>query len=272
MEQTGAEPRPEGPIAPAKFDDFVKIHPCQGTIGNMCGRFVTFTVEEELLGSLSRIDGLAPIVADGPLPSERYNIGPTMPVVALARGPKQEEAASVNPRTIAATVRWGLIPHWAREIPTTPYFNARSETWRDKPTFRDGQPCVIPMNGWYEWRDGRPFFVSLADRDAPAHSAPVFTVAGLWARWGSVVSATILTTAAVGHLADLHHRMPRVLADGEVADWLDQADWASEGDVGVTAPDLVSQLTVREVGRAVGNVANDGPHLLDDPGGQTQLL
>nr|WP_120491148.1 SOS response-associated peptidase [Corynebacterium lactis] len=231
----------------------------------MCGRFVTFTVGEQLLVSLEAVPGLAPITPDGPLPGERYNIGPTMPIVALAR-PDQGTG------TIAATVRWGLVPHWAREIPTTPYFNARAETWRDKPTFRDGRPCVIPMNGWYEWRDRQPYFVSLAPKSATADKAPVFAVAGLWARWGDVVSATILTTPAVGHLEQLHHRMPRVLADDEVAGWLDQSGWASGGDVGMTSEELVDAFSVRPVGRAVGNVANDGPHLLDDPGGQTELL
>lgn len=226
----------------------------------MCGRFVTFTVEEKLLSAVSRIPGLAPVRTDGPLPGERYNIGPTMPIVALAREYPGREG------TIAATVRWGLVPHWAREMPATAFFNARAETWQSKPTFRDGLPCAIPMNGWYEWKDRQPYFVSFGA------DAPLFTVAGLWSRWGDIVSATILTTDAVGQLGDLHHRMPRVLDDGEVADWLDFSNWASDGDVGMTAPELVEKMTIRPVNRVVGNVANDGPHLLDDLGQSRELF
>lgn len=213
----------------------------------MCGRFVTFTVGEGLLSSLDDVAGLAPLRADGPLPGERYNVAPTMPITALARDGDQG--------AVAASVRWGLVPHWSASMPKTPYFNARAETWRDKPVFRDGRPCVIPMDGWYEWKDKAPFFVS-APGDRP------LLVAGLWARCGDIVSATLLTTDAVGHLSSLHHRMPRVLSDGEVAPWLDATGFAAGGAVGMTSGELVDTLVVRPADKAVGNVANDGPWLL----------
>lgn len=213
----------------------------------MCGRFVSFTVGDELLGVLSDVPRLAPVVADGPLPGKRWNVAPTMPVTALAR---------VGERTVAASVRWGLVPHWARSMPSTPYFNARSETWRDKPVFRDAEPCVVPMDGWYEWRDRAPFHVSAPD------GRPLL-VAGLWARWGDLVSATVLTTDAVGHLADLHHRMSRVLGADEAADWLDGTGFARGGEVGMTDRGLADALSVRPANAAVGNVANDGEWLLE---------
>ena len=154
-----------------------------------------------------------------------------MPITALARSGN----ADAQRETLAASVRWGLVPHWSKSMPKTPYFNARAETWREKPVFRDGEPCVVPMDGWYEWRDKAPFFVT----------------------------ATLLTTDAVGHLADLHHRMPRVLSDDEVAPWLDGTGFADGGEVGMTAPELVETLTVGPVNKAVGNVANDGEWLLE---------
>lgn len=221
----------------------------------MCGRFVTFTVGDELLDALSDVPGLAPVAADGRLPGQRWNIAPTMPVVALAR-PDGGDAAP-GPATIAAAVRWGLVPHWSKSMPKTPYFNARSETWREKPVFRNGKPCVIPMDGWYEWRDKAPFFVEPGD-------GGLILVAGLWDRCGDIVSCTMLTTAAVGHLADLHHRMPRVLGEGEAAAWLDGAGPFADGDVGVTDAGAVGKLRVRPVHKAVGNVANDGAWLLEE--------
>ncbi|WP_306509302.1 SOS response-associated peptidase [Corynebacterium xerosis] len=218
----------------------------------MCGRFVTFTVGDELLDSLSDVPGLAPIAADGPLPGQRWNVSPTMPITALARA----DGGGESRETVAASVRWGLVPHWSKSMPKTPYFNARSETWRDKPVFRDGEPCVIPMDGWYEWRDKAPFYVA-APGDRP------MLVAGLWARCGDLVSATMLTTDAVGHLSDLHHRMPRVLSDDEVAPWLDGTGFAEGGEVGKTGADLVETLTVEPANKAVGSVSNDGAWLLE---------
>lgn len=230
----------------------------------MCGRFVTFTVGEALADSLSDVPGLAPVRFDGRVPGPRWNVAPTMPVVALARpdepGEGDGDTGGEGRATVAAAVRWGLVPHWSKSMPKTPYFNARSETWREKPVFRAGKPCVIPMDGWYEWRDKAPFLVSRED------GRPLL-VAGLWDRCGDVVSCTILTTDAVGHLADLHHRMPRVLGDGEVAAWLDGAGPFADGDVGMTDGGVVGELVVGPVHKAVGNVANDGAWLLEPEDG-----
>ena len=223
----------------------------------MCGRFVQFTVAEELHRALEAIPGLAPVSTDARVLGPRYNIAPTMPITALA--------LDDSGRTLSAAVRWGLVPHWARSLPSTPYFNARAESWREKPTFRDARPCVIPMNGWYEWRDGTAHFVSRGAGD------PIFTVAGLWDRWGDVVSATIITTEAVGKLRELHPRMPRVLADDEVAAWLHsdgtgtiaQATADTQvGGLGLTSPELVAELHIRRADAAVGKVSNDGAYLL----------
>ena len=244
----------------------------------MCGRFVTFTVGDDLRDALSDVPGLAPVAADGHLPGQRWNVAPTMPVVALARpdpgdggdagagdagagdaapGDAAPGDAAPGPATIAAAVRWGLVPHWSKSMPKTPYFNARSETWREKPVFRNGRPCIVPMDGWYEWRDKAPFLVEPED-------GGLILVAGLWDRCGDIVSCTLLTTDAVGHLADLHHRMPRVLGEGEVAAWLDGAGPFADGDVGMTDAGTVGKLTVRPVNKAVGNVANDGGWLLEE--------
>lgn len=235
-----------------------------------------FTVEEQLVSELSTQPALAPIHVDGALPSARFNIGPTQPVVALARGENPD--GSPMSGSVAAAVRWGLVPHWAKSMPKTPYFNARAETWREKPVFRDARPCVIPMNGWYEWKNKQPYFVSFAPGAlsttdaalalpeaadmATLADAPLVNVAGLWARCGDLVSCTIVTTDAVGHLSELHHRMPRVLADAELEAWLDHTDWARSGEVGLTDPAVVEKLQLRAANRSVGNIANEGAWLL----------
>lgn len=50
----------------------------------------------------------------------------------------------------------GLIPHWAAD-PTigNRMINARAETLTELPTFKplvDRRRCIIPADGFYEWR------------------------------------------------------------------------------------------------------------------------
>ena len=59
-------------------------------------------------------------------------------------------------------MRWGLIPPWAKTgkdgAPDTKgplLINARAEKVATSPAFRSsakGKRCLIPMDGWYEWR------------------------------------------------------------------------------------------------------------------------
>jgi putative SOS response-associated peptidase YedK len=80
----------------------------------------------------------------------RYNVCPTDPVdVVTAEEGKRE----------LITMRWGLIPRWwSKTIKEAKMatFNARAETIETKPFFRDAfkrTRCLIPMSGYYEWRD-----------------------------------------------------------------------------------------------------------------------
>ena len=122
---------------------------------------------------------------------------------------------------------WSLIPAWLPE-PRLRFssFNARAETLRDKPVFRDawrrGQRCLVPASAWYEWQrsDGRKRKFRIAATDG---SPLVF--AGLWSRWHRdghepIDSFTIVTTEATPSLSKIHHRMPRLLTPNEALRWL----------------------------------------------------
>jgi putative SOS response-associated peptidase YedK len=80
--------------------------------------------------------------------SPRYNIAPTHPVPVIRQHPKE-------PIRQIASMRWGLIPHWARDASIAgSTINARSETAAEKPAFRDPirfRRCLIPADGFYEW-------------------------------------------------------------------------------------------------------------------------
>ena len=137
--------------------------------------------------------------------------------------------------------RWGLVPHFAKEIAGPPLFNARAETLARRPAFRDAfrrHRCLVPADGFYEWRavSGRrqPFHQRRAD------GAP-FAMAGLWDCWrppegDPVASCTIVTTRANDLLAPLHDRMPVILAPEVWDAWLDPASHETEALTALLQP------------------------------------
>jgi putative SOS response-associated peptidase YedK len=122
-------------------------------------------------------------------------------------------------------MQWGLVPSWARDIKIgSKMFNARSETLDEKPSFRmllKRKRCLVPASGFYEWKmeDGKvPYMIKVRNQD-------YFSMAGLYDVWqggdGSVLSTfTIVTTAAAKVMADLHDRMPVIVAHDLEAEWI----------------------------------------------------
>ena len=88
---------------------------------------------------------------DGPPPNfERdWNKPPTSPMLVAIR--------SMDGRRIPKMMRWGLLPHWAKDEKIAySTFNARAEEFTGKPAFRDawknGQRCLVVTDGFYEWK------------------------------------------------------------------------------------------------------------------------
>ena len=128
-----------------------------------------------------------------------------------------------------STMRWGLVPSWAKD-PSIGYktINARSETVATTASFREpfrSQRCLIPADGFYEWkREGKtkqPYCFEV-------NGGELFAFAGLWDRWRNpqgetIESCTILTTTPNSLLADIHDRMPVILSPDNYDLWLDPA-------------------------------------------------
>lgn len=180
----------------------------------MCGRFTLFEAEKVLSKEFA-VSGI-------PLLSPRYNIAPSQAVATV-------RAAPVGTGRELVLLRWGLIPSWSSDPAIgNRLINARAETAREKPSFRDAfrrHRCLIPASGFYEWqrreRVKQPYFVRMRDER-------LFAFAGLWDRWESpdkvvIETCTILTTTANAVLAPIHGRMPVILSPTEYARWLDPA-------------------------------------------------
>lgn len=238
-----------------------------GIVGGVCGRYVASRSAGDLLAEFEAdlADPDDPAGWDGGLPAPSWNVAPTdrVPVVLPRRDPPPD-----GPRRLVQAARWGLVPHWAREVAGGgARINARAETAGTLPTFRSAlarRRCLIPADGWYEWtrsEDGsrQPYYLTSRD------GAPL-AFAGLWARWygaePSLLSCAILTTAAVGPPAAVHCRMPLLLPRHAWDRWLDPDRPPVPEVLRPPASALVDALQARPVGRAVGNVAARGPDLV----------
>ena len=105
-------------------------------------------------------------------------------------------------------------------------FNTRLETAPERPFWRDSlaaRRCVVPMSGFYEWQHGGPHDRQRYLFDMP--TAPVMFVAGIYKPFSSSEAAlaerfSILTTGPNDSLRDVHDRMPVILREDELEEWL----------------------------------------------------
>ncbi len=130
--------------------------------------------------------------------------------------------------------RWGLIPSWARDEQSAleirgKTLNAVSETVFEKPSYKASilsRRAILPVTGFFEWRDVQkvkyPYFV----RFAHGQSMPV---GAIWDHWLNHQTGqhhhtfSILTTAANPMMEMIHNtkkRMPLVLDENSLAEWL----------------------------------------------------
>ena len=187
----------------------------------------------------------------------RYNIAPgqDFPVILLEDGRLQPKL-----------MRWGLIPFWAKD-PKIGYktINARSEGIEAKPAFRDSfkkKRCLIPADGFYEWRPIAGVNKKIPIRFTVGDNEP-FVFAGLWSSWKHedaepVRTFTILTTAADGVFSPIHDREPVILSKEQSQVWLDPA-----ADAGKLKELLVPFPAMRLRGYEVSTVVNSGK--VDEP-------
>lgn len=223
----------------------------------VCGRFTLTDPNPRRLTARFDLDGTFEIDE-----RPRFNIAPTDPVIAIRR---TEDAVNQ-----AGRLRWGLLPGvWAEKKGQRPLINARAESVATQPAFREAfeeRRCLIPADGFYEWRtdaNGKsPIWFSPPDHQ-------LFAFAGIWSRLerqgaDPLTSCALITCPPNATVGAVHDRMPVVLNRGEEPAWLDPAA-SSEELLGLLRPAPEEALEPREVGDAVNDTREDGPHLLDPP-------
>jgi len=230
----------------------------------MCGRFVSTTSPEELAAYF----GAEPPDPDIDL-GVRYNVAPTQGVLAVGE--------STGRRQIEV-LRWGLVPFWAKDPKIgNRMINARAETVGEKNSFRGPfakRRCIVAADGFYEWRKDagskkkQPMYITRVDSSPMAFAA-------LWEIWDDhrhpdtsgepmqLHSCTIITTSPNEVMAEIHDRMPVMLAPSAWDEWLDPSnhDVDSLARLLVSAPSRL--IRVRRVSADVNNVRNDHARLIE---------
>jgi len=168
------------------------------------------------------------------------NVAPTETVPALIAGDG------------VVIARFGINRLGAAGKPPPPLLNARTDGLR-RGQFRthlNKQRCVIPAEGFYEWREegGRqPYYFSRKD-------GSLLMLAGIWEeaeyKADRRIAFAIATEEPNELVAPYHDRMPLVLADDKVALWLDLSQGAPlEQELLLD----LQEFTVRPMGRAMNN-------------------
>jgi putative SOS response-associated peptidase YedK len=213
----------------------------------MCGRFA-LTID------LTELQAAFPWISTGSAYKPRFNIAPSQEILAFPNIPNGK----------AGWFRWGLIPSWANDPKIgSKMINARAETVAEKHSFRNAfkkQRCLIPADGFYEWRKERdvktPYCIRMKN-ERP------FAFAGLWEQWNTeqetIFSCSIITTAANDVIKPIHHRMPVILKTDDYQSWLDPENQDPKNLSTLLVPFTAEEMTVFPVSKQINSPRNEGP-------------
>lgn len=169
----------------------------------MCGRYYLKSEDmNAIIGTLLRTLERKGVPADAKLNGEIYP-GDTAPVLCHNRAHE----------TRAFFMDWGFDVNQKR------IFNARSETAKEKPMFRESMHqhrCIVPASCYFEWEQTTHQKMNI--RPANGHS---LFLAGLYRpEKDGRYSYTVLTRAAAPHLESIHPRMPVILPADCIMEWM----------------------------------------------------
>lgn len=216
----------------------------------MCGRFIFTPGLSGNFRERFEVENEIPL-------EDRYNVAPGQLVpVDVRKSPD-----------LAENMKWGLIPFWAKD-PRIAYklINARAESAATKPSFRKAfrtQRCLVPANGFYEWKTGNgktPYFIHRKD-------AALFAFAGLYDIWKDaegyeVKTFTILTVQPNSLVSAIHNRMPAILKEEDEEIWLDPQIQDPATLLPLLAPFNPAEMEAYPVSTAVNSARNEGKELI----------
>lgn len=175
----------------------------------MCGRFA-FSGEQWPESVEIHPPGIEP----------NYNISPQDEVLCISM---EDEEHSIK------MMKWGFQPSWSKKKTIGP-INARIESVSVKSIFRDSfekRRCLIPASGWYEWKKtprGKVPFYHHLENDQPILLAGIYD-----GKQDSSPTFCILTTESHGTISHIHERMPLIIPNDCVEEWLNSGKFELNG-------------------------------------------
>jgi putative SOS response-associated peptidase YedK len=218
----------------------------------MCGRYQVHAPIEQIAREFDAV-----LTGDAAELAPRYNVAPSLKVPAVR--------VRDNARELTA-LTWGLVPSWSKDLSGTKPINARAETVFDTPPFRTAirrRRCLLPANGFYEWQErpgGRqPWHIGMLD-------GSLLALAGIWEYWRRgdkvLVSCAIVVTDANELVAEIHQRMPVIIARADYAQWLDPS-LSDPGEIAkLLLPYPADEMRAYPVSTRVNNAKNEGAELI----------
>ncbi len=226
----------------------------------MCGRYSLYEPMDHYLKELASEQ----LIINGYdlWPIERYNVAPTTRIEIIR---PVEGGLSVD------KVRWGWSPFWAKGKRPDP-INARVETVMTGKFFKDLWPngrVLAPANGWFEWVEDpadpkrkQPYFIRLKDQ------RPMFFAALGQMQRGFEPDErdgfVIITATSDSGMLDIHDRRPLVLSSDMAREWIEPDLPAAKAmELARECSRPTEEFEWFKVSKAVGNVRNEGPELIE---------
>ncbi len=166
----------------------------------------------------------------------RYNIAPAQEVL----GVRNDGRDRIEP------LRWGVHGR----------INIRAESIAARRGLVHRR-CIEFADGFYEWREGRPYYYTL-------RSGEPFAFAGLWEPGNGIPCCDVVTCRPNALVAAVHDRMPVILSRESLPVWLDPEPLPAELAGSLLQPLAAASLQVREVSRRVNNANYDAADVLGD--------
>ena len=201
----------------------------------MCGRYVV----KNPVSKTNKLVKTAIQVEE----TENYNAHPSqkLPVIKKYK----------NGNTLES-LKWGLVPSWAKDKEFKALINARLETIDEKVSFKKlikDYRCIAVAEGYYEWKreekEKIPHYFSREDKK------PIF-FAGIY----ESDKFCLVTEEASENIKEIHHRQPVILNETDVNRYLNLELSGSSFLKECKKPNLVFHEISKDVNRPTNNTAS----------------